>query len=326
MDERGERAIPFFAVDEELAVYLLQKWNPCLRFHQFAPLAEGKRTSNYRVRLSGDEGIAAEVILRIYPPNDESWRKEAALRQLLGSRVPLQRVHWIGQDERLGGRAYAILEYCPGESLLKRTAEGYVPDEPLMEQIGRALAGLHGHRYEQVAFLDGQLQPATHLPACADWFEMFLTPAVRDRLGTALCRRIEGLVLQYRDQLAELDRHPALVHGDFRATNLIVREGKLTGIVDWEFAMAGHPIADVGQLFRAGEIFSDSGKQAFIRSYNEHAAEPLPVDWEILSLLRDLVNLLQLMGDAEEASLNARDLKDRIERTVFTFTEDSISL
>ncbi len=32
-----------------------------------------------------------------------------------------------------------------------------------------------------------------------------------------------------------------LVHSDFNGTNILVRDGRITGVLDWEFAFAGPP-------------------------------------------------------------------------------------
>jgi aminoglycoside phosphotransferase (APT) family kinase protein len=42
------------------------------------------------------------------------------------------------------------------------------------------------------------------------------------------------------------------VHGDFNPKNLLVdpESGVVTGLVDWEFAHAGSPYADLGNLLR----------------------------------------------------------------------------
>jgi aminoglycoside phosphotransferase (APT) family kinase protein len=56
------------------------------------------------------------------------------------------------------------------------------------------------------------------------------------------------------EAFAWLDEHePAprpsgLVHGDFRAGNLLVRDGRVTGILDWELAYLGDVRFDVGYL------------------------------------------------------------------------------
>lgn len=46
-------------------------------------------------------------------------------------------------------------------------------------------------------------------------------------------------------------RHAGLVHGDYRMGNVVVREGRVAGILDWELAEIGDTISDVGWLHGA---------------------------------------------------------------------------
>ena len=71
---------------------------------------------------------------------------------------------------------------------------------------------------------------------------------------------------QYLDQLTAA--HPALewglrwcevhapdheettfIHRDYRTGNYLVHEGRLAGVLDWEFAAFGNPLEDVGWIF-----------------------------------------------------------------------------
>src|SRR5258706_76793 len=42
---------------------------------------------------------------------------------------------------------------------------------------------------------------------------------------------------------------PVLVHGDFRIGNVLVEAGRLTGVLDWEFARWSDPHEDLGWVF-----------------------------------------------------------------------------
>lgn len=40
----------------------------------------------------------------------------------------------------------------------------------------------------------------------------------------------------------------AIVHGDFRLGNMIVADGEVKAVLDWELCTLGDPLADVGYL------------------------------------------------------------------------------
>ncbi len=78
--------------------------------------------------------------------------------------------------------------------------------------------------------------------------------------------------------LLDEDRRVCLVHGDFNAKNLLVDPATLevTGVLDWEFAMAGTPYADLGNLLRLERVpaFADAVVVAY-RSFMPSTPEDL---------------------------------------------------
>ena len=49
-------------------------------------------------------------------------------------------------------------------------------------------------------------------------------------------------VLDLEDwRLAELGAESRLVHGDFNLTNILIKDGVVSGVPDWEFSHAGSP-------------------------------------------------------------------------------------
>jgi len=82
-------------------------------------------------------------------------------------------------------------------------------------------------------------------------------------LDLAFLPRLDDLLLRERSPLNSVQRRiqtllrpaaarvkvnaPALLHGDFWLGNLLWHEGKLAAIIDWEDAMIGDPLADLGK-------------------------------------------------------------------------------
>jgi aminoglycoside phosphotransferase (APT) family kinase protein len=64
-------------------------------------------------------------------------------------------------------------------------------------------------------------------------------------------RRLQAVAERGQDVLDETER-VCLVHSDFNPKNLLIdpETGALTGLLDWEFAHAGMPFADLGNLLR----------------------------------------------------------------------------
>lgn len=303
MDNAWERSIPFVPLGSGQALQVLKTHWPGVRIDRLVPLTEGKRSTNYCVFTS--EG---RLLLRLHAEEDDSWLKQQRAREALGATVPMQQLLFSGRHAAIGNRTYAVYDYVEGTSLLQAMRDGLKPDLALMRQLAEALAAIHTVRYEAVGFLDVRLKLAEPLPPLREWYGLFLTADARRRLGERLAERIERVVHKRLTVLEELDAGSTLVHGDFRPTNLLVRDGRLVCVLDWEFMMAGHSMSDVGQLFRYEEQFAREQKAAFAEAYNRLASRPLPDGWELYGKLRDLVNLLQMLGEPRELPNKFADL------------------
>ena len=127
-------------------------------------------------------------------------------------------------------------------------------------------------------------------------------------------------ILAWLEENAPPAARVTLCHGDFRTGNYMVEEGKLNGILDWEFCHWGDPHLDVGwfcaRCWRFGADAREAGgiasREAFYRGYNAVCDTPLDEDlisyWEILSAARwAVVALLQgarhITGDEPSSEL-----------------------
>ncbi|MBB6730329.1 phosphotransferase family protein [Cohnella zeiphila] len=323
MDEHWERTYPFRALTEAEVNERLEAIDRSLRVDELVPMAEGKRNTNYRVRLRGSGSV---LLLRLFVPGDDGWRKEAALRKLLEDRVPMQRMLAAGDRGDKDDRAYGIYEFVEGQTLLERIVrDGQAPVPALARELGRTLAAIHSVRFERHGFLDERLNVSEPISPLREWYPMFLNDRARKRLGDERSERILKLAESCRPLLDGMDRRTArLVHGDFRPTNLIVRDGRVAAVIDWEFAMASHPAGDWGQLFRYAHLFDAESKKAFAAGYEEGSGERLPPSWEVEGALRDLANLLQMLGDEESKPNKEADLIRLISASVRRLEQEAM--
>lgn len=190
---------------------------------------------------------------------------------------------------------------------------------PRLDDRGRALLGAGlGVLLARLAtmpmprpgrFVDGDLRvepwPAADLPAFV---------AAR-RTGSALADWPTGLysaLLDVSEQAqAVLDgiRRTCLVHGDLNLKNLLVDAETLevTGLVDWEFASAGPPGADLGNLLRFERDLDRGGVlvAAVLESYRSGVPDAPPA---LLDQARaaDLVALVDLAARRGENSVTER--------------------
>ena len=144
---------------------------------------------------------------------------------------------WHSEDPGIIGAPFYLMRRVPGEALGNRVVRRG-PNEALAERLGRELARLHIIRppHDGLGFLGAPpADPAAHGIALYRGFldaEPMPHPAIEWGLRW-------------------LETHPVppgeivLCHHDFRTGNYMVEDGRLTGILDWEFAGWSDPMEDV---------------------------------------------------------------------------------
>jgi Ser/Thr protein kinase RdoA (MazF antagonist) len=198
---------------------------------------------------------------------------------------------------------FLLLEALPGDRL-----DLVLPaaDEPLRHRLGEAVAGvltlLATERMPRYGwFEDASLDPVPFPPGGGDQV------AFLDAHRTAPF--FAGLSGQDRDALRRVTRRAAeagaraprisLVHADFNPKNLLVdpATGGVTGVLDWEFAYAGSPLGDIGNLlrFETDPVFAASVSAAYV-----DRAPDVPADWLEIARAIDLMSLIDLAASPAE--------------------------
>jgi len=209
---------------------------------------EGHSNVTYCLKREG-----AHVVLRRpprppLPPSAHDMLREArVLRGLEGSGVPVPRVLAVCEDESLLGVPFYVMEYLDGVTMTKATPPGLaspVCRAAVAEDMVRALAALHAVDYAAHG-LEGLGRPEGYLERQLRRFAgLWEIGRTRD------LPELDELTAWLRDTLPESG--PAtIVHGDYRIGNLMYAETapvRLLGVLDWEMATLGDPLADLGYL------------------------------------------------------------------------------
>jgi hypothetical protein len=157
-----------------------------------------------------------------------------------------------------------------------------------MSQIQFPLAG----------FLDARLIVVNPWESTADGLFGYLDhlldqEIVVRRAGRDLVERVRPISGQAHRWLFSLSLPPCLMHGDFKASNLLIDAGKLSGILDWEFVSSGTWLMGAGQLFRhplpAG--FEEAFSEGFVAGGGE-----LFEGWRSLARAIDLLSAFDFLG------------------------------
>ncbi|MBX3470754.1 MAG: phosphotransferase [Planctomycetes bacterium] len=286
------------------------------------PLAGGYTNINLRVRLAGDP---AWKVLRLRERDPEGLAREVALLGRVAERVPAPRVLAHGGAS---GRPWALLTWIDGRPLADALADARLGPKgwaAAARATGEVLARIHGVRFAAAGFLDARLEVARPLGDLGAAFLDFFAEALADaraaaRLGPALVERTRAHVRRHGGLLADLEETSALVHSDFNAKNLLVREvaGRLevAAVLDWEFAFSGSPLVDLGNFLRFAHERPPEVEAAFVAGYEAARGARLPREWRRAATLLDLTALLEMLTREQAGPRTLRTARDAIARAV----------
>ncbi|BCZ49341.1 hypothetical protein psyc5s11_54080 [Clostridium gelidum] len=307
MEYDWERKFPFLEIDKSIVGRLFDGILEERNIINIIPINEGCRTTNYIVETNE---FQKKYILKIFFSTEQNHKKEIKLLTKLKETILVPRIYKISTDEIIQNREYAIYEYMEGKSIGEAISEGYVLEEIFVRDVARYLAKIHNHKFNKTGFLDENLNLKDELPPLISWYEEFMGDRAQKRLGKSIIQKINNIIKKNKKILDKLDEKVRLVHGDFQGTNILIKNGQVSGILDWEFAMAGHPLADIGQFFRYEEYFNNNLLQAFKNEYNKNSDYKLEKNWYKISKLRDLVNLIQIINGEEDMPNKYSNIKN----------------
>jgi aminoglycoside phosphotransferase (APT) family kinase protein len=283
---------------------------------QARPLSGGYSGETYLVGAAGEEAV-----LRIYGRDPDRAAVDASLLALLEGLVPVPRVlDMQTQSTDPDAPPFVLMERLPGVRM-DTWLPGAPPDLRVRagEGVARILARLAGIPFLRSGMFVGADLTVEPWSGAAGGLEGWVE-AHRDLGGLAVWsdEEIAALAEVARHGQSLLDglHRVCLAHSDVNPKNLLVDPGtaEITGLVDWEFAHAGSPYTDIGNLlrFETDGVFGRAVADAFA----EHAPGISP---NFLELGR-AVDLLALVDLAARSGRNpvvdqARDLLREMARS-----------
>lgn len=273
-----------------------------------SPFERGKANTNLRIDLID----GSRVVLRIYTRVPEAMPIEAALLKRVAGLVPAPRPLHMERAE--GWLIESFLEGEPMESVLER---GGTPNP---SSVGRTLAAISQIRFSEAGFLNADLGVAQPFADPIDGYVDYMlhlssAKTTEARLGAPLVRRTSDFIRANLERLKPYHHTVALVHSDFKPSNLLLQEGEVSGVLDWEFAHAGLPLLDVAILTRDERLSQESWSGPFAQAFVAEGGF-LTEDWQAAARYLDLVNLLDFVSRPESDDRIVESCRHRIVETV----------
>ena len=217
-----------------------------VRVSSMKPLKGGGIQENWTVEAEVGGEPRAFVLRKDAPATIEashSRRNEFAIIQAAhAAGVTVPEPIGFCDDASIAGGPFALMSKVAGTGLGPKVVKELADDHrgALTERLAREMARIHSvtpSAVPNLAFLGDP--PADFGRAETNLMRRWLD---------ALALRRPGLewALRWCEEHIPAAHETVLIHRDFRTGNYMVDEGRLTAILDWEFACWGDPMFDIG--------------------------------------------------------------------------------
>lgn len=211
-------------------------------------IAGGKSNLTYLLRDDTSSWVVRRPPLgHVQETAHDMGREFTVISALRPTGVPVPLTYALCTDHSVLGANFYVMEHVAGRAY--RHAKELVPLGPatttaVVDSMIDVLAALHAVNPKDVG-LSSFGRPAGFVGRQVDrWGRQLDGSRSRDlpdadRLLRELAERAAG----------QGDGGAAIVHGDFRLDNLLVRNGSVRAVIDWEMATIGDPLTDLALLF-----------------------------------------------------------------------------
>ena len=273
---------------------------------QITRLGGGLMNDTFKVSSRGESWV-----LRVFSQGAEVVAKEAALLEMVKGHVPVAAPVHVDL-----GSAYTISPFIAGDRLVD-TLHAATTAQQLGHTAGQTLGRIHHFSFNAIGFFDANLDVPKPLGGVGEVWRSYLATCLFEgrsgqRMGEDLLAHTWKFVGENGSRLDALDDDYRLIHADYKPTNLLVADGQISAVLDWEFAWSGCKLFDIGQLFRWEHRYPPDFHQGFEAGYREE--QDLPHDWLALARALDLLNLVGFLDDAEDRPVLFSDVLTLIQR------------
>ena len=230
---------------QELTEFLRSKLGDSVSITgDISALKGGFDTDTYALSIdTAPMDFPSDLVLRLFRHAREANRviKEATIQNAAasgGHAVPSVPIDSTG--ELIIGRPFFLMERFPGINM----GESLMQDQTLMQQFPGIIAKLQEgiHKLDTTKLrkrLDDVAGGSDHMKP---------TRMIGDITGIAEATQLpdllelnQWLITNYPEQ----PENPSICHGDLHPNNILVDDGKVTGIIDWATTMFTHPEYDI---------------------------------------------------------------------------------
>ncbi len=202
---------------------------------------------------------------------------------------------FLCNDVAVIGKPFFVMEKLPGIAAGHKVVRLAFDRRALAQALAQTAARIHAIRppLNELPFLKTLLARDV-IHACRAYLDTLDEPHPVLEWGLRWCERH-----------APAQEETTFVHRDFRTGNYLLHEGKLAGLLDWEFAAFGNPLEDIGWICAKCWCFRHSHYSVggvadlddFIAAYEAASGRKVPAAalryWQVMAHIRWSVIALQ---------------------------------
>lgn len=216
---------------------------------EFSLIAGGHSNLTYRFV---DRAGAAYVLRRpplgnVLESAHDMGREHRIVHALQGSAVPVPPIIGLCRDAQVNGAPFYVMGYVAGDVLHDTVTADAVPTaqrQSIGMQVIKVLAQLHEVDADAVGLGDLGRKEAYLARQLKRWNRQWEASKTHEIPEMEETSRI--LAQTMPEQVGA-----AIVHGDYRLGNMIVGDGRIQAVLDWELCTLGDPLADLGYLLNS---------------------------------------------------------------------------
>jgi len=279
------------------AVY---QFDPSLKHFNYRCLDGGFMNANFLI-----ENKNKKYVFRFYSSSSETAEREKGILTFLEKKEVKAPKHYnlMKIDQTL----VAVIEYIDGINFENKLLKGNSCPPHLYFEIGRELAKIHSITFARPGFIGKEMMVGNEYDDFAFFLKGFIFRTLKmletkpDRLDLKTIERLVHLMDKQWCIVEECKSINQLVHTDFNPKNLMVANdpvAHLLAVIDWEFALSGNGVIDLGNFFRFSYDFETKSEVQFEQGYRS-INQTLPKNWREVSRMLDIANMCSFLERPE---------------------------
>lgn len=237
-------------------------------------------TGNVNSARVGILGNGQEVIIRCHPKGVENgyFHVESLASSLaIENGIPAYKTYGIHDLQNEEDVAYQVIEKLKGDTV-QFFLRAHPEQEPkLVYDMGKTMAEMHKIKVEGFGPFDNEAAKKGKLKGLHGSLSSSVNAGLEENLQRLVTYNVitESVASKIKDlfednELLNSDES-VLIHNDFADWNLLTDGNKITGVLDWDECVGGHPIQEIACW---STFFSPDRIKTFLQGYFSKTREP----------------------------------------------------